>query len=42
MMLESRIVVAAPERLPAAIWRMKRGMSMAVGQACWQGGSKQK
>ena len=42
MMLASRMVIAAPARFPAAIWRMNRGMSIAVGQACWQGASKQK
>ncbi|MDT4815426.1 hypothetical protein FQZ97_484540 [compost metagenome] len=37
----SRMVRAAPRRLPSAMRRMKVGMSMPVGQAVWQGASKQ-
>ena len=42
MMLASKMVLAAPSRLPAAICRMNSGMSIEVGQAFWQGASKQK
>ena len=35
----SRIVRAEPFRLPVVIFRMKPGMSMAVGQAWMQGAS---
>src|SRR5215469_3538267 len=41
-MLASRMVIAEPRRLPAAIFLMKRGTSMWVGHAAVQGASKQK
>ena len=37
-----QIVLAAASGVPVAIWRMKSGMSMAVGQAVMQGASWQK
>jgi len=37
-----QIVVAAASGVPVAIWRMKSGMSMDVGQAVMQGASWQK
>src|SRR5580704_1038633 len=40
-MLASRIVIAEPRRLPEAIFLMKRGTSMWVGQAPAHGASKQ-
>src|SRR5215510_2488747 len=40
-MLASRMVRAEPRRLPCAIFLMKRGTSMCVGQAAMQGASKQ-
>ena len=39
--LASRIVRAAPVRLSVAIFLMKAGTSMPVGQAAMQGASKQ-
>ncbi len=40
-MLASRMVSAEPRRLPLAIFLMKRGTSMCVGQAAVHGASKQ-
>lgn len=42
MMLDCRMVTAAPLRLPVWIERMKEGMSMPVGQASTHGASWQK
>ena len=39
--LASRMASAEPRRLPVAIFLMKRGTSMCVGQAAAQGASKQ-
>jgi len=39
--LERKIVSADPRIFPEAILRMKPGMSISVGQALIQGGSKQ-
>jgi hypothetical protein len=41
-MFASKIVRAAASGVPVAIWRMKSGMSIAVGQAVTQGASWQK
>jgi hypothetical protein len=41
-MFWSKIVFAAASGVPVAIWRMKSGMSIEVGQAVMQGASWQK